>query len=857
MSSADQSLKRTASPEAEEAQPNKRQKPDDNSDVPGAVAQIDESDAGAAPAAAQNQPGNNGNNEGPGDGGGHDDGGSPGDGGGPDDGEELEDMPDSPKKKIRVRSKWDEALDDFVKRGNRTGCFTDSLHRKGHNNRPPMSPDERRGFMEELEGDLIIDSSEPLGEGETEEESTREGSDQSERAPSTGEDHTFTATSYAPVDSLDDSASFLGVDLSDLGNIVISPSSSLRLRADQVQSIAFIVKNAEGILQGVVNSNPHGTGKTVEALASVFFLAQRRQSQPGFDAHKTTLILASHQALRGWQQVHAQFFSSLLTLYICTKQSQDLGNSQTIPLSASGLAATLDSMDSSDPHTSSSVILCTYDDFSSKEFLTKRKRKKLIGKKKFFTPGSQLEEEAHEALQAGRKPVLFDLNFKQKTLKKIGTLIADEAHEIKDPRTQKSQATYLVDADFNLLITASPADNRISDFRGLLFLLFKSNKWRFKWACARTPEDMLHLYSDAFDPLEGKEINDVVPDSACPQYVEAMRRGQHLWRLNPHAYRWLGNKMKFNTEFSRVVLGALFRLVVLRRDPEHLIEFPDGSNRAIRDIVAIPKTTIKTVELQMTAKQQTDFYDLADPWFSRLSNIVKEEERSASHVSNKNEVPITSFDQTENARLNYVTADFGLSDVFRLPGNSFGSYKDLDPKSVLKAHEDAGMTFYYMMTRHSTDPAQPPADRVAMLRHLVRRSPKLKWLLVTLDRLKQRKEKAIIFCYHPRTQWIIEGVCAMAEFTFYSLNHTHNKNDIRPKVIVDFNDPNKPVDFLLSTMELLGHGYDLSKDCHHMIIFEQPHSIPQMISAIGRIRRVGQSSEQEISILTLAGSLLE
>lgn len=763
-------------------------------------------------------------------------------------------MPDSPKKKIRVRNKWDKAWDNFVKLGNRTGYVTEGLRRSGHNNRPSMSPDERRGLMEEFEGDLKIASSEPLEEDQTEGESTRKEPDHSERVPSHEEDHAFTATSFAPVDSLDDSASFLGIDLSELGNIVMSPSSSLRLRADQVQSIAFIVKNAEGILQGVVNSNPHGTGKTVEALASLFFLAQRRQAQPGFDAHKATLILASHQALRGWQQVHAQFFSSILTLYTCTKQSQDLGNGQTIPLSASGLAATLDSMDSSDPHTSFSVILCTYDDFSTKEFLKAREEKELVGKREFFIRGSQLEEEAHEALQAGRKPVLFDLKFKPKTLKKIGTLIADEAHEIKDPRTRKAQAAYLVDADFNLLITASPADNRISDFRGLLFLLFKSKEWRFKWTWGLTPAEMLHMYSDAFDPLEGKDINDVVPDSACPQYVEAMRHGQHLWRLNPHAYRWLGNKMKFNTEFSRVVLGTLFRLVVLRRDPDHLIELPDGSNKSIREIVAIPKTTIKTVELQMTAEEQEDFYDLANPWFSGLSNTARAEKWTPSHVSNQNEVPITSFDQTENAKLNYVTADFGLSEVFRLPGNRFGSPQDLDPDEVLKAHQDAGMTFYYMMTRRSTDPEQPPADRVALLRHLVRRSPKLKWLLVTLDRLKQRNEKAIIFCYHPRTQWIIEGVCAMAEFTFYSLNHTHHKNDIRPKVIADFNDANKPVSFLLSTVELLGHGYDLSRDCHHMIVFEQPHSIPQMISAIGRIRRVGQSSEQEVSILTLAGS---
>ncbi|KAK7735743.1 hypothetical protein SLS63_003701 [Diaporthe eres] len=813
-----------------------------------------------------------------------------------------DDANDPPRKKADKRSEWDKALDNFVMLGNTTGHFTECLQSEGHNDRPSMSPNERPGLMEELQKSIYTANASKTPSEETRSEETRSqetpsaetqsqetpsektSSEEtpSEQAPSeetpfeenqpefspTEEDpihsercsappeasQTFVASSCAPVDNLHDSASLLNIDLSDLDNIAISPSSTLRLRVDQVQDIAFMVKNAEGILQGVVNSNSHGTGKTVEALASVFFLAQRRKAQHDFDAHKATLVLTTHQALRGWQQIHAQFFSNLLTLYVCTKSSQDLGNSRKIPLSAPELAATLDGMDSCDPNTSCSVILCTYYDFSSEKFLKTRKKDQLVGKKEFSARNSQLVEEAHEALQVGQKPVLFDLDFKKGTLKKIGTLIADEAHEIKDPRTRKAQATYLVDADFNLLLTASPADNKISDFRGLLFLLFKFQDWRFNWPWGLEPAEMLDMYSESFDPLEGKDIDKVVPKSACPHFVEAMRRGQHLWRLNPHAYRWLGNKMKFNINFSHVVLGAIFRLVMLRRDPHSLVELPCGSKRAIRDIVGIPRATVKTVELRMRAKQQESFYKLANPWFSQLFDTDREEKLTPSRVENINEMPITSFDQTQNARLNYVTADFGLSEVFRLPGNSSEDPSIPDPNVVLDAAKDAGMTFYYKMTRRSTDPSQPPADRVSMIRHLIRRSPKLQWLLVTLDSMKQRKEKVVIFCRHPRTQWLIEGVCAMAEFNFYSLNNTHQKDSIRPEVIADFNKPSNSVDFLLSTMELLGHGYDLSQDCHRMIIFELPNSIPQLLSAIGRVQRVGQTREQEVDILTLAGS---
>ncbi|KAI7778017.1 hypothetical protein LA080_002713 [Diaporthe eres] len=908
-----QMLKRAASPEPQSTNQSKRQKPLEQDDADGEVAAYDFSEnnteaqpeeaqpedaqpEGAQPEDAQPedaqseeaQPGPSPGNETDRDGSG-------------DPGEDSDDGNDPPRKKVDQRIEWDKALDIFVQLGNETGYFTDYLRSEGHDDCPSMSPNERHGLMEEVQKSIYTAEPSKTPSEETRSEETRSqetpsaetqsqetpsektSSEEtpSEQAPSEEtpfeenqpefssieEDpipsercsapeaaQTFVASSFAPVDNLHDSASLLNIDLSDLDNIAISPSSNLRLRVDQVQNIAFMVKNAEGILQGVVNSNSHGTGKTVEALASVFFLAQRRKAQHDFDAHKATLVLTSHQALRGWEQIHAQFFSNLLTLYVCTKSSQDLGNSRKIPLSAPELAATLDGMDSCDPKTSCSVILCTYHEFSSNEFLKTRKKDQLVGKKEFSARNSQLVEEAHEALQVGQKPVLFDLNFKKGTLDKIGTLIADEAHEIKDPRTRKAQATYLVDADFNLLITASPADNKISDFRGLLFLLFRSQDWRFNWPWGLEPQEMLDMYSESFDPFEGKDIDKVVPESACPHFVEAMRRGQHLWRLNPHAYRWLGNKMKFNINFSHVVLGAIFRLVVLRRDPNSLVELQDGSKRAIRDIVGIPRTTVKTVELRMRAKQQECFYKLANPWFRQLFDTDRQEKWTPSRVDNINEIPITSFNQTQNARLNYVTADFGLSEVFRLPGNSSEDPGIPDPNVVLDAAKDAGMTFYYKMTRRSTDPSQPPADRVSMIRHLIRRSPKLQWLLVTLDGMKQRKEKVVIFCRHPRTQWLIEGVCAMAEFNFYSLNNTHQKDNVRPKVIADFNKPSKSVDFLLSTMELLGHGYDLSQDCHRMIIFELPNSIPQLLSAIGRIQRVGQTREQQVDILTLAGS---
>lgn len=142
-----------------------------------------------------------------------------------------------------------------------------------------------------------------------------------------------------------------------------------------------------------------------------------------------------------------------------------------------------------------------------------------------------------------------------------------------------------------------------------------------------------------------------------------------------------------------------------------------------------------------------------------------------------------------------------------------------------------------------------------MLKHLVRRSPKLRWLLVKLNELKQRGEKVIIYCVHPLTQWLVEGVCSMAEFDILSLrSKPRHSDEIRVNVINEFNDSTKRHDLLLSTCRILGHSVDLHADCHNMIFFELPHNIPDMLSAIGRIRRVGQTKPQEVSLLTMKES---
>lgn len=737
------------------------------------------------------------------------------------------------------RIKWMEIMGKFSTHGNNTGFFSEDLREKGHNSRPPTATDERRRLFEDLAKQVVVSVPQ------------QEGMKDHGLQPQVGLD--FMSEFSTAVDSPKDAAAFLGVDLQSLE---ISPESRLRLRIDQVQNIAFMVKKAQGILKGCVNANDYGTGKTIEALASIFFLAQRLEACPNSDGHKAALVLCPHQALRGWQEIHAKYFSGLLSLHICSGSLPSGEHSQLIdPPSASALDEFLGTLSASDPQTSRTVILCTYGELSSPEFLTKRAEKD-AREKELSLLGSKLTEEALEALRVAQKPELSDLNFDPSM---IGTLIADEAHEIKHPKSDKAQAAYLLDADVHFLLTASPVDNKISDFRGLLFALYKPKQWQINWPEGERLEGVLKMFDDDFDPFKTKDSGCFVPHDATPEYAQALRDGQHLWRLNPHAYRWLAHKMKFGPRFSRRVLGSIYRLCLLRRGVVSVATMPSGGSPTISGILALPPVSIKTVEVSMSRAEELEYNTLANNGFEHIfQSGGSNNAAGAARVINDNETPLAAFDNFWDTFLSHITADLGLSDVLKdccIYGAPV-SRDDLPEIDALKQNNtDSGMSFYYRMTRRETDPIEPPADRVLMIRHLVRRSPKLRWLLVKLEELKQKGEKVIVYCVHPLTQWLVEGVCSMAEFNFLSLRSKPKHGEkTRAAVIDEFNNPSKKYDFLLSTMRVLGHGVDLHPDCHNMIIFELPDSIPTMLSAVGRIRRVGQTKPQDVWILTMKDS---
>ncbi|KAJ4397493.1 hypothetical protein N0V93_001723 [Gnomoniopsis smithogilvyi] len=649
----------------------------------------------------------------------------------------------------------------------------------------------------------------------------------------------------APVDNLRDASHFLEID-PDTGRI--SNKSRLILRPDQIQNVAFMVKHGEGILRGCINANPCGTGKTMEGLAAIYFLA-KRNAAPKKSSYKPALILCPAAAMKSWQRDYNRYFrqGNLLTLHVFNGRGAG---------SADIIRDAIESLDSNDPNTSNHVFLFTYSTFASRFLEAKRNDLQLVLFEKLSNIRSKLVEEQIEAFRTAEKFESFDINLSARS---FGVCIADEAHNIKDPKTQKAHTVYLVEAHINFLLTASPMPNRLSDLRGLLFALFRSEEWQLDWPEKWTASDVCKIaFSKAFKPVKLIKGHSLVPGNSPDDYKKALREGHQLWCLNPALYRWLGHRYDFRgRRFTERVLGLIFRTCVLCRSQKHSVVSEDGKAINLSQVRGIPACIIKTVEVEMN-DDESKFYHSRSKWYFRTiyTGDTRNFESAAKLVS-RNEVPKAGFNKTTDWRLGCLTVSPGLAQITRLKtpfSEVFIRGQKIDFDEWARRNNDLGLSFYYHLTRGDDEVKDPPEDRLAMVNFMLKGSPKMRWLFPKLWQWKNNGEKAVIFVVHPLAQWMIERVCLLVGgFNFLSVTSSLSATE-REEVFSVFNNPAKHYNFLIVPMSIGGTSIELQNDCHKAVIFELPDSFPTILNAIGRIHRVRQRHQQEVIILSLAES---
>ncbi len=637
-------------------------------------------------------------------------------------------------------------------------------------------------------------------------------------------------------------ANILGIDWRDR---FFSPLSPLKLHNYQILNIAQNLARAESMLGGGIVAHGCGTGKTIEILATIYLLSQRRKKD-----HKAVVILCPAHLIAHWVEQFDLFFYRLLKLRIFYAASKDV---RRLGPNIHQLKVFLSTLNPLNSQTSRTVILSSYTTFSRRVIHTT------------IIPDSDLLEVPQPRAKVRMVPK-FSLEFDPGM---IGTVIADEAQHIKDPRTKSCHAIRLLKADITFLITATPAMNRVSDFRGYLYALYR-NEWKFNWPMHQVynaemeiislPQYFPEAYADDFNPFNAvwgkRRLGNCIPEDVPDDYKEELRRGNHLWRLNPEAYRELGDHLAedkvWSAKFGKEILRPILKLCLIRRPLTGQILLPDGTSERPADL--IPPGKISSPVIKLTGSAKEHFNSKVKWYWDWLHTAgIDYAGPEGSHVGSMNEEPRSGLNTRARWRLSAFSTDPNLDSFLRPPLSYYGQIsKPVAPGGVVdceyfrKMDADLGMIWRYYMTCDNFSTPRP-TTRAALVRFLCRESPALKWLLVKLWGWKEEGHKALVFVVNPLVQWEVEGVCALFNFDFLSLRCTHSPMT-RSRALKAFTADNSRYDFMIATARTTGTGLDLHNNCYKTIIFELPPNVNTLLQCAGRTHRIGQTQEQEVLV---------
>ena len=121
---------------------------------------------------------------------------------------------------------------------------------------------------------------------------------------------------------------------------------------------------------------------------------------------------------------------------------------------------------------------------------------------------------------------------------------------------------------------------------------------------------------------------------------------------------------------------------------------------------------------------------------------------------------------------------------------------------------DYGATFFHSITR--TSPLLPNyMDRPSMSTHIAGNSVKLQFLTGLANKVCRRDgRKLIVFCDWPVTQWLVEMYLHTLGFNVRGIRSAHNTKD-REDTVDAFNDPNNPVQILVSSLRISATAVNL------------------------------------------------
>jgi hypothetical protein len=413
------------------------------------------------------------------------------------------------------------------------------------------------------------------------------------------------------------------------------------------------------------------------------------------------------------------------------------------------------------------------------------------------------------------------------------TTILDEAHQLRNLSSLQAITVSWLNAEFNLLLTATPLFNRVEDFKGLMPLIIPSKNDRL-WNQFKV--------EPTFNPFQ---VPDCDPKAVLCLTHRAIDR--FIWN-DPGL---LGGAVGHHIE-------KIWQHCLLRRCLSSRIPFDNG--RVIGD--SIPPSQICRYQLSYYDFEQKQY----DRWVKQIGkNLLCKlpDGRIVWNMAKYREMTlITSW-----LWFRYVHEDVKA-------GNTKALVAQLHEKKIAKLWIVKAMMVENEIRRKKVEyrksRGEPLLDLeegffsipnkiddisdMEALKYLLKGSPKLRTLLPNIrDEILLYGEKSIIWTLNPGEQLFVAAALALCNIDVRVL-HAELKSNERQEMIHEFVTKPKNAMVLVCSFYINSSGSNLQGLCRNVHLWDIPMSEALLMQAIGRVRRLGQKRIVKVYDYTVLNS---
>ncbi|RFU76606.1 hypothetical protein TARUN_5632 [Trichoderma arundinaceum] len=445
------------------------------------------------------------------------------------------------------------------------------------------------------------------------------------------------------------------------------------------------------------------------------------------------------------------------------------------------------------------------------------------------------------------------LDQRQKNIKNDmwNVVVLDDCHFIKNEATGYNQLITQLDRDALLLVSANPL-TALRDMHGYLKVIWDT-AWPFSYSSGSDATLCKALYDSAAysrllkrEELDEVTLKRVVAGEAgmvdnltqrqrkrFEEYIGFVLGGNGpAYLLHPELFKDYETHGDCETDVLMLVVREILEMVSVRRGMTTPMMLPNGETTylgkgigcmGIQTVELIPTTSVKE-ELEKHITRLFDEIEYsADTQFGDDAILRSAICCQLSMISTDVNTAALTAPTTE--LLKNLSA---LREKVSRPVCE-GTAKEVNQGNTLDT--TGGLQWLFYNTRESRNLQRDgfPTDRLSQVQYTACDSPKYCHALLRALEAKEREERLLIYVNNPLTS-----------------QHSQSEMD---QAVEAFNKPLSPYTCLVASLQLSAFGLNLHKSCHRGIIMELPPNHSTLLSALGRLWRIGQKHDVDWEIL--------